>query len=144
METVKDVFVLFLMGLGAILALVLTIALSGVLMAWSAKTRRFYLSIDSNPAMLAFGQSPTGQYLHGQLQTLMPKVDQPSDKAIQDLLKVPILRDFHKQGIIDDKALSVGLSKALGLTIDLFDGTPERFLTKDTPVNFLDENGAAG
>lgn len=118
----QELFATFLMGLGAILALVLTIALSGVMLAWSAKARRTLSVIDSNPALLAFGNTATGQYLHGQLQGLLPLIDQPNDKAIQDLLNVPILKKLHAQGIIDDKALSKGLSHFLGLTIDLLDG----------------------
>lgn len=130
METYQDVFVTFLMGLGAILALVLTIAVSGVALAWSAKTRQTLNRIDSNPALLAFGQSATGQYLHQQLQGLLPMVDQPTDKAIQDMLSIPVLKKLYNQGIIDAPALSKGLSHFLGLTIDLLDGKPSQ-MAKD-------------
>lgn len=127
----QEVFITFLMGLGAILALVLTIALSSVMLAWSAKARRTLASIDSNPALLAFGNTPTGQYLHAQLQGLLPQFDQPTDKAIQDLLKVPLLKNLYNQGIIDAPTLSKGLSHFLGLTINLLDGKPSNLLEKE-------------
>ena len=117
--------VMELVALGMLLALLGAVSASvgTVALAWAAKTRKAFNEVDK--ALAPFGRTATGQYLHGQLLGLTQYVDQPSDKTVQDLLKVPILRDLHKQGFIDDKALSRGLSQALGLTIDLLDGKPD-------------------
>ncbi len=128
MDNIQEVFVLFLMGLAAIFALMLTIAASAVFVGVSVKASRWVTAIDRNPALVGFGNTATGQYVHGQVERLLPAIDSPDDKLIKDLAALPILNTLYKNGIITEDALRKGASKiltdTLGLAVGLLDGTP--------------------
>lgn len=126
MDNINQVFVLFLMGLAAIFALIFTLAASVVLVGASAKASRWLTAIDRNPALVGFGNTATGQYIHGQVGRLLPAIDSPDDKLIRDLAGLPILKNLYSRGIITEEVFRTGASKlmsdALGLAVGLLDG----------------------
>jgi len=124
MDGMQQVFLLILMGLALILALVFTGTVTVVMTALSAKAWKALVAIDSNPALLAFDNTPTGRYLYNLAQAQQSKVDEASDPAVQAILHLPGVVNLYRAGIIDGKAVSDTMSRALGLTVDLLDGKP--------------------
>ena len=100
------------------------VVLASMLWAYSVKVNSRLKALDSDPRVLAFGQSVPGKMVNSGLQAFYPLIDEPSDPLIKAALQLPILRRAYAEGAITGEELSAKSADVVSKAIYLTDGIP--------------------